>query len=143
MAKYNLYVFHDDESATLFDYPISTTDDPNQNELTEEQEIDLAVRCANNQFHSFTREQIKNWSSAMRTTARWDFGSLIFDTIAIVPVEHENTLRVLGNALFESFGDDSSTYRAVETFNSVLKDLAVSTFKIDCDYGDEDLSKYS
>lgn len=130
--KYNLYVFHDDESATIFDEPFSHTDDPTQDELTEEQKIDLAVRCSDCYEEPPAREIVATWSDKKKTAWRWESAGLIFDTVAIVPVEHAHAIEVLSNAMCNMFGDDSSTYAAVEAFNDTLKALSVKVFTIPC-----------
>jgi len=138
---YHLYVFFNDESATIFNYPFSTTEDPTQTDLTDEQWVDLTMACIGDA--PFTHEQVANWSREQQTAARWDLGGLIFDTVAILPADLEHSIEVIGDACFDQVGDDSSTYAAVETFNTVLKEFAVKLIDIGCNTDEELFDSYS
>lgn len=136
--RYGLYVFLDDESATIWDEPFSHSYNPEQTDLTLKQRVDLVSKAQNPR--AFTREQIAAWPEEAQYQFLWDRCTLQFNSVAVIPPEHEEMLRSVADACYESFGTDSSTYRAVEIFNRVLKGLAVKVFRIpigDSDREDE------
>lgn len=126
---FDLYLFNDDESATIFDDPVLTDVDENIEELSKEQLTKIVVDILKDNSEYTSLEEIEdakaNWSEEKLAQSVWDVGGLIFDSAAVIDSKHRETLKVVADVLFKQFGDDSSTYRACESFATLLKSLAV------------------
>jgi hypothetical protein len=122
---YDLFLFLDDESATIMNDPVLTLDCI-PDTLTTKQ----VRKIFENQFgdHSYIKLEsldTSTWSSAKIGQAMWDIHTLMMDSIAVIPSDNRDIIHDMGESLADMFGNDSSTYAACDTFNKLLKKNAV------------------
>lgn len=139
MSKFNLYVFMDDESATLIECPVLRDVDPNMTELSLEQLREIVRFFYPNDSNCvFKVDEIDGWSREKLGQAMWDGYCLSFSTCAIISETEETKIKLVGEALWKTMGDDSSCYRACEVFATLLKESAVTLV----DFPEFDSDKY-
>lgn len=140
MSSFNLYIFNDSESATLFSLPVLMNISADMEKIDTTQLKEIFSDMDDVHLDDNTKDillTIDSWSYEKTAQAFWDVRTLIFNKAAIISDVHMEAIEKIGNALLENFGSDSSTYSACATFATVLKGLSLKI--IDFPESDDDL----
>lgn len=136
----DVYLFFDDETATMMDTPILQVP-ANTEELTDEMVREILIDCLG---HSEENEQylplVAGWDRDKMADAMWSLCTLILNKAALVPQKHRDTIGKIGEALDDLFGSDSSTYSACASFGRALEGFATRVIPFpmpDLDEGDK------
>jgi hypothetical protein len=129
MKNYLVYLVSNDESATILNTAMFTLD-AIPTEITDEQIYKMVVKLLKMNDETLP-EDIKTGSAAlewMREEAMYYSENLL----VVVPNDGKirRKLYSVGDALLRTMGDDSSCYRAAETWCSVVQSHGVAEFEI-------------
>lgn len=121
----DLYLFNDDETATLFDSPVIQVP-ADTTELTDDmiRQILLGVGYEGDGF-DVVDEEVMTWSVEKVAAAMGDVYCLYMNKVALVPIGEQKTIEQVGEALIKMFGNDSATYKACASFGEFLTEKAV------------------
>ena len=131
--KYFGIPYCSEETATMYFFE----DDPmeaniNQTNITREQLESIYESCdvkVGNHSFDVMAANVMNCGVIADGVDCEDF-TYHFDSLAIIPIEHLETVTVLNEALWKQCGGDSSTYRACETFHETCRTLATKVIDI-------------
>jgi hypothetical protein len=135
---YYVYPFMDDESATIWhadapdqtEYIIPGTVD--QEEVTHEQMVKIALESSSTTYPGqkvWTKKELEAMSIQELADHIDDFCTLFFDSMAIIPMSRLPELCRASKRATQRMDGDSSTYAAVESFNELVKSLAVKVIE--------------
>ena len=116
-----IYAFQTDDSATINELPFCATHNWMQPTLTHSQLVDLVCSLDDD----VQRDVIETWTDADIYSNLHEFHDV--DAFAVVPVEHYNIIKAVGDALGDTMVNDSSCYSAAEVFRDTLLKYACST----------------
>lgn len=127
--NYLVYLVSTDESATILNEPVFTLD-AIPGDITDEQLFKMVVNLVESNKETLP-EDIKTGGDAlewMREEAMYYSENLL----VVVPNDGkiQDKLFTVGEALFMTMEDDSSCYRAAETWCSVVQSHGVAEFEI-------------
>jgi hypothetical protein len=124
---FNVYLFFDDQSATLVNVPVLKVPE-NTTELTDEM-VRAILKWFLESLHDGSGTKyiplLENWDRDKMADAMWALCTVLLNRAAIVHPKHEDYLRKYGEELFKDFGGDTSTYRACRSFSETLKSLSL------------------
>ena len=121
----DVYLFFDDETATMMDTPVLRVP-PNTQELTDEMVREILVDCLGHQESNKKYIPLAaGWDRNKMADAMYALCCLILNNAALIEPKHAETISKVSAALGDCCGGDSSTYNACEAFGNVLKGLAV------------------
>lgn len=121
----DVYLFFDDETATMMDTPVLRVP-PNTQELTDEMVREILVDCLG--YQESNKKYIPlaaGWDRNKMADAMYALCCLILNNAALIEPKHAETISKVSAALGDCCGGDSSTYNACEAFGNVLKGFAV------------------
>jgi hypothetical protein len=132
VAEYFAVPFCDDETATMYLCDISA--DIDQTNITYDQ-VKYIFNDNNEEIpEGYTLDQmIAELMYSDREDENGNHYSMFcyqFSNLAIIDKKHYESLSEITDKLWEQCGDDSSTYKACEIFNSVVKTLATKVIDI-------------
>ena len=121
----DVYLFFDDETATMMDTPVLRVP-PDTQELTDEMVREILVDCLGHQESNEKYIPLAaGWDRDKMADAMYALCCLILNNAALIEPKHAETISKVSDALGDCCGGDSSTYNACEAFGNVLKGLAV------------------
>lgn len=121
----DVYLFFDDETATMMDTPVLRVP-PNTQELTDEMVREILVDCLGHQESNKKCIPLAaGWDRNKMADAMYALCCLILNNAALIEPKHAETISKVSAALGDCCGGDSSTYNACEAFGNVLKGFAV------------------
>lgn len=121
----DVYLFFDDETATMMDTPVLRVP-PNTQELTDEMVREILVDCLGHQESNKKYIPLAaGWDRNKMADAMYALCCLILNNAALIEPKHAETISKVSAALGDCCGGDSSTYNACKAFGNVLKGLAV------------------
>ncbi len=127
--------FCDGETATMYFFKDKLLyGTPNQTNITEEQLKSIYLSNeVKDDLSGYTFDQLV--AGLMHVDMKADGAHMHhlcyqFTDLAILPIEHAETISILCEALSEQCGGDSSTYSACETFNKMCKQLATKVIPL-------------
>ena len=121
----DVYLFFDDETATMMDTPVLRVP-PNTQELTDEMVREILVDCLGHQEGNKKYIPLAaGWDRDKMADAMYALCCLILNNAALIEPKHAETISKVSDALGDCCGGDSSTYNACEAFGNVLKGFAV------------------
>lgn len=139
----NVYIFCDDETATLFNEPVLQVPEDTK-ELTDEMVREILIECLGHYKENKKYiPLVANWERDKVADAMWDLCTLIMNSAALIHPKHQEYLETYGNKLAESFGNDSSTYRACDAYNGMLKKLSVRVISFPAPDLDDPIHDYT
>jgi hypothetical protein len=126
---YLVYLVSTDESATILNEPVFELDEI-PSEITDEQVFDMVVGLLKTNNETLP-ENIKTGSEALE----WMREEAIYyseDLLVVVPNTGSvrEKLFTVGDALFDTMGDDSSCYAAAESWSNVVRSHGEVEFAI-------------
>lgn len=123
MAKYHLFMYHDDESATILNTPVHTIEaDKPPTELTHDMFAHIVCGLLSSVDPQTIEQCLAKTDDQLAEILSEDL-CLYMTSIGIVP----NNKRVLtklkkgGEALMDTFGDDSACYQAAASFVQMVQ----------------------
>lgn len=139
-AYLDVYLFFDDETATMMDTPVLQVP-PGTEELTDEMVREILIDCLHHQEENEKYIPLAaGWDRDKMADAMYALCCLILNNAALVEPKHAGTIRKVSDALGECCGSDSSTYNACGAFGDLLKGLAVRVIPFpmpDLDQGED------
>ena len=124
----DVYLFFDDETATMMDTPVLRVP-PNTRELTDEMVREILIAKLGSTKYLKDHEKYiplaAGWDRDKMADAMYALCCLILNNAALIEPKHAETISKVSDALGDCCGGDSSTYNACEAFGNVLKGLAV------------------
>lgn len=136
----DVYLFFDDETATMMDTPVLRVPADTE-QLTDEMVREVLVGCLGHRDENEKYIPLAaGWDRDKMADAMWSLSCLILNNAALIDPRHAETISKVSDALGECCGGDSSTYTACGAFSELLKGLAVRVIPFpmpDLDHGED------